>query len=43
MEMAYGHRVVKDDDDYLRIAETFLHYLQQASRPSLLDVSPICT
>lgn len=42
MEIAYGHRILSNDDEYLKTAERILDILREASRPSLLDVSPIC-
>lgn len=42
MEIAYGHRVLSDDDEYLEAAETFLRMLHKGGQPSLLNVSPIC-
>ncbi|EKM55768.1 uncharacterized protein PHACADRAFT_209296 [Phanerochaete carnosa HHB-10118-sp] len=41
MEIAYGHRVLSSDDEYLKIAKRIFDALHDASRPSLLDVSPI--
>lgn len=42
MEIAYGHRVLSNDDEYLKVAERIFNVLHDANRPSLLDVSPIC-
>ncbi|EKM55770.1 uncharacterized protein PHACADRAFT_256631 [Phanerochaete carnosa HHB-10118-sp] len=41
MEIAYGHRVLSDDDEYFKAAETFRHMLEEGGRPSLLNLSPI--
>nr|BAL05152.1 cytochrome P450 [Phanerodontia chrysosporium] len=41
MELAYGHRVVSNDDEYLKAADMVIDVLRSVTRPSLLDVSPI--
>ncbi|GJE97075.1 cytochrome P450 [Phanerochaete sordida] len=41
MEIAYGHRILSEDDEYLRMAEEIIDILSATARPSLLDVSPI--
>ena len=43
MEIAYGHRVATDDDEYLQSASMLIDILRRTSRPSLLDLSPSCT
>ncbi|EKM55769.1 uncharacterized protein PHACADRAFT_195821 [Phanerochaete carnosa HHB-10118-sp] len=41
MEIAYGHRILSNDDEHLKAAERILDILLEASQPSLLDVSPL--
>ncbi|GJE97076.1 cytochrome P450 [Phanerochaete sordida] len=41
MELSYGHRVLSEDDGYLRAAEEIFEVLHGSARPSLLDMSPL--
>lgn len=41
IEIAFGHRVLSDDDEHLKAADMFVEVQHGAGRPSLLDVSPI--
>jgi hypothetical protein len=42
MNLTYGHRVRSHDDEYFAMTERFQDFLRDASRPSLLDISPVC-
>ena len=42
VELAYGQSRLTIDEPYFRILEEVLHILHEGSRPSLLDLSPIC-
>lgn len=42
MEIVYGHRISKADDEYFKLTEDFVRILRVASKPSLLDISPYC-
>ncbi|GJE97080.1 hypothetical protein PsYK624_132900 [Phanerochaete sordida] len=41
MEITYDHRILSEDDSYLKMASSLLKILGDIARPSLLDLSPI--
>jgi hypothetical protein len=46
IEVVYGHRIVTDNDPYLKIANDVLHYAIPSASVrggSAVDIFPICT
>nr|BAL05150.1 cytochrome P450 [Phanerodontia chrysosporium] len=41
VEIVFGHRILSEDDEHLKIADVFVKIQHEASQPSLLDVSPL--